>query len=43
MIKQKEHIVVSKETKNKLDKLGNKGDTYEDIILRLLQLKIQKN
>ena len=37
MSKQKEHIVISKETKDKLDKLGNKGDTYEDIILRLIK------
>lgn len=37
MNKPKEHIVISKEVKDKLDKLGNKGDTYEDIILRLLK------
>jgi len=37
MTKPKEHIVISKETKDKLDKLGNKGDTYEDIILRLIK------
>jgi hypothetical protein len=37
MNKPKEHIVISKETKDKLDKLGNKGDTYEDIILRLIK------
>jgi len=35
--KPKEHIVISQETKNKLDKLGNKGDTYEDIIIRLIK------
>ena len=35
--KQKEHIVISKETKKELDKQGNKGDTYEDIIKRLLK------
>lgn len=37
--KPKEHIVMSKETKERLDKLGNKGDTYEDIIVRLLNKK----
>jgi len=37
MNKPKEHIVISKETKDKLDKLGNKGDIYEDIILRLIK------
>jgi len=35
--KQKEHIVISKELKDELDKLGNKGDTYESIIRRLLK------
>jgi len=36
--KPKEHIVMSKETKNELDKLvQNKSDTYEDIIKRLLK------
>lgn len=34
---QKPHIVVSKELKDKLDKLGNKGNTYESIILRLIK------
>jgi len=37
MNKQNPKIVVSEETKKKLDKLGNKGDTYEDIILRLIK------
>lgn len=37
MIKQNPKIVISEETKKKLDKLGNKGDTYEDIILRLIK------
>jgi hypothetical protein len=37
MNKQHPKIVVSEETKKKLDKLGNKGDTYEDIILRLIK------
>lgn len=35
--KTKEHIVISEETKKQLDQLGNKGDTYEDIIKRLLK------
>lgn len=36
--KQREHIVISKETKDKLDKLVVvKSDTYEDIIKRLLE------
>ena len=30
-------IQISQETKNKLVKLGNKGDSYEDIILKLLK------
>lgn len=37
MNKQNPKIVISEETKKKLDKLGNKGDTYEDIILRLIK------
>lgn len=37
MVKQNPKIVISEETKKKLDKLGNKGDTYEDIILRLIK------
>jgi predicted CopG family antitoxin len=32
-----EFIRISKETKNTLDKLGNKNDTYNDIIERLLK------
>jgi len=36
MGKQKPKIVVSKKLKEKLDSLGKKGDTYEDIIWRLL-------
>jgi len=35
--KQKPKIAISKEVKDKLDKLGNKGDTYEDIIWKLLK------
>jgi len=34
---QKPKVVVSKELKDKLDTLGNKGDTYEDIIWRLIK------
>lgn len=34
--KQKPKITVSQELKDKLDKLGNKGDTYEDIIKKLI-------
>ena len=34
---QKPKIVVSEELKNILDTLGNKGDTYEDIIWRLIK------
>jgi predicted CopG family antitoxin len=37
MVKQNPKIVISEETKKKLDKLGSKGDTYEDIILRLIK------
>lgn len=37
MVKQNPKIVINEETKKKLDKLGNKGDTYEDIILRLIK------
>ena len=33
----KTSIQISKELKAKLDKLGNKGDTYEDIIKRLVE------
>jgi hypothetical protein len=32
----KSTIAISNETKALLDKLGNKGDTYEDIIKRLI-------
>jgi hypothetical protein len=32
-------IELSKETRDKLKNLGRKGDTYEDIILRLLEKK----
>jgi hypothetical protein len=30
-------IRLSQETKNKLEKLGAKGDTYDDIVKRLLE------
>ena len=36
--KQKPKIVVSEEVKKKLDEFGNKGDTYEDIISKLIGL-----
>ena len=29
-------IAISIETKERLDKVGNKGDTYDDIIVQLL-------
>lgn len=35
--KQKPKIVVSKEVKKKLDNLGKKGDTYEDVIKELIK------
>jgi predicted CopG family antitoxin len=31
------YIRVSKETAEKLKKLGKKGETYEDVILRLIE------
>lgn len=34
--KQNPKITISAETKKELDKLGNKGDTYEDIIKKLI-------
>ena len=37
MKKQKPKIAISEELKSKLDKIGNKGDTYEDIIWRLIK------
>lgn len=37
--KQKPKIVVSKKLKEKLDSLGKKGDTYEDIIWNLIKKK----
>lgn len=30
-------LQISKETKKKLDEIGKKSETYEDIILKLLQ------
>lgn len=36
---QKTSIQISRETKEKLDKLGKKGDTYEDIIKQLIERK----
>ena len=37
--KQNPKISISEKLKNKLDILGKKGDTYEDIIWRLLNGK----
>jgi len=39
MIKYKQNpkIALSKETKKMLDDLGNKGDSYEDIIKKLMK------
>ena len=36
MANEKPLIAVSQETKDRLDKLGAKGDTYEDIVKRIL-------
>lgn len=33
---QKPKVVVSEETKTKLNEIGNKPDTYDDIIERLI-------
>jgi len=42
MVNKKEHIVISKETKEELDKLIiSKSDTYDDIVRRLLSSKIK--
>ena len=35
--KQKPKIVVSEEVKAKLDGIGKKGDTYEDVIKELIK------
>lgn len=37
MDKETTHIRVKIFTKSKLDKLGAKNDTYDDIILRLIE------
>ena len=37
--KQKPKIAVSEKRKKKLDCLGKKKDTYEDIIWRLIKIK----
>lgn len=34
---QKPNIKISEEVKAMLDKIGNKGDRYEDIIVRLIK------
>ena len=38
-MEQKPKIAISEKLKKKLDSLGNKTDTYEDIIWRLLNKK----
>jgi hypothetical protein len=37
--KQKPKIVISEELKKKLDSLGKKNDTYEDVIWRLINVE----
>ena len=37
MVDQNPKIVVKEETKTELDKLGSKGETYDDIIRRLIK------
>lgn len=37
--KQNPKISVSEKLKKKLDSFGKKGDTYEDIIWRLIKIK----
>ena len=41
--KQKPKVVISEETKTKLDKLGTKGDTYDDVIGGLLAGPYKQN
>jgi len=36
-IENKTTVVMSQELKKELDKLGNKGDTYNDIIWKLVK------
>jgi len=38
MKNEKTSIAVSRSTKDMLDKIGAKGDTYDDIIRRLIEL-----
>lgn len=38
---QKPKIAISVELKEKLDDLGKKGDTYEDIIWRLIRCQVE--
>ena len=42
MIKKTTHIVISIELKKKLDKLGKKGDTYEDIVKKLIERRLKR-
>ena len=39
MTEQNPKIVVKQETKDKLDKRGSKGETYDEIINKLLKKK----
>ena len=41
MSEEKTTIQISLDNKNRLDKLGGKGDSYDDILTRLLD-KIEK-
>lgn len=45
MLKQEQNptIKISKELKEKLDNLGKKGDSYEDIIKKLLDFYKKRN
>jgi len=36
-------VQVSDETKDKLDNIGNKGDTYDEIISELADLRVKSN
>ena len=37
MVDQKPKIVVAENTKKELDKIGSKGETYDDIIRKLIK------
>lgn len=40
--KQKPKIVVSQKVKNKLDKIGKKGDTYESVVDMLINEHMER-